>query len=31
VQIDANGTFELRYARRGPPDGVDQDCDGHPG
>ena len=31
VQIDANGTFELHYARRAPPDGIDQDCDGHDG
>jgi hypothetical protein len=31
VQIDANGTFELRHAHRAAPDGVDQDCDGHPG
>jgi hypothetical protein len=31
VQIDANGTFELHYAHRAPPDGIDQDCDGHGG
>jgi hypothetical protein len=31
VQIDSNGTFELHYARRAPPDGIDQDCDGHGG
>jgi hypothetical protein len=31
VQIDSNGIFELHYARRAPPDGIDQDCDGHGG